>query len=210
MDIKMKCFYKRRERECKHRAKYSCYKCQTPKYFCKKHAGNHQLDYMHEVDLMKNDFRYFKKQIKSCISDIAKKTEYVIAELNQTSLKVITELKIINKNVKTLDDLNFISYDSKRISFLVEQASCIHLMMDEISIEKIKDHLNLLKGKDFLLENHKSEIENLSNTIEQKETLIEQEIDIEMLNTSVQESKKTQMVKRAPSPSQNLISKGTN
>ena len=172
MDIKMKCVYKRREKECSHSTKYICSTCQPQEFYCKKHAGHHSLKYKHEVNEIRFDLGYIKKQIKSCISRIAKETDYVISEIRRTSLKAITELKSLNKNVKTLNDLKITSYDTKRISFLFEQASCINQKMDETPYEKIEDLLNLLKEKDTLIASQKNEAVKLTNLVQQKEAFI--------------------------------------
>ena len=77
----MKCFYKKGKKECSHPAEYTCSSCHHQEFYCKRHAGDHFIDYKHEINLIESDLSYLKKQIKSCISIIAKSTDYVVSEI---------------------------------------------------------------------------------------------------------------------------------
>ena len=136
MVIKMECKHKEGTAKCQKFATHACNDCTTFEFYCKTHGGEHHVDTNHHIVLIeKVELKFFKHHIKSCISDIAKNTNSVIIQLNQSSLNAITHLKQISKNIKTINELDLHFYDSRRIAFLVEQASYISMKMNEIDTQ---------------------------------------------------------------------------
>ena len=121
MDIKMNCVDNEGLNACKNIGTHTCADCEIQLLYCKLHAGGHYIDTNHKI-IEISGLKYFKKQIKTSISNIAQFTSLVIAEISKTSQNAIIELKRLNNNVKNIKDLKLKSYDSKRISFLVDQA----------------------------------------------------------------------------------------
>ena len=120
----MKCFYKTEQFECQKSVKYTCADCQIQKYCCEEHGRDHKLHTNHNTVLIwSSGLSQFKKEIKACIKNIANDANAIMAEIRQTSLKAIIQLKTFNKNVKKLEDLRLKQYDANRIHFLIEQKS---------------------------------------------------------------------------------------
>ena len=100
----MKCLYKRKQKECEKSAIYICNDCQTQFFYCKRHGDQHSAHTKHNIaSIWSSGLSKFKKEIKTCINDIATKTEAVIAEIRRTSLRAIIQLKETNKNVNKIE-----------------------------------------------------------------------------------------------------------
>ena len=156
MDIKMKCMYNEGLKKCKHPGTYTCVDCKIQLFYCKLHAGGHIIDTNHKT-IEISGLKYFKTQIKASISKIAQYTNDVIAEIRKASLRVVIDLKILNKNAKNIDELTLKSYDSKRISFLVEQARDIDKIMNETPKEATERLNKLLNEKEAIITRQQNE-----------------------------------------------------
>ena len=93
MDVKMKCSHKKGQKECKYPVSFTCFTCKIPEYYCKRHAGEYNIENKHEIISIQFDLCYLKMKIKSCISNIAQNTDAIITEIRRISLKTITQLK---------------------------------------------------------------------------------------------------------------------
>ena len=157
--------HKKKQKECNKFGTHTCIDCQYQVLYCKKHAYAHAAKSDHKnIELL--GLMYFKKQIKATINSIAKYTSDVIAEIRKTSLTTIINLRKVNKNVKSLNELTLQKYDAKRISFLVEQARDIDKKMDETPIETAEKLKNLLYKNEAEIASQQKDNEQLKNTIQ--------------------------------------------
>ena len=162
----MECIYKEGLKECKSYATHTCGDCQYQVLYCKQHAGSHFVDTNHKnIGLI--DGVYFKTQIKISISNIAKYTNDVIAEIRKTSLNTINQLKQANKNVNSIYELDLKSYDTKRISFIIDQVRDIDKKMDETPNETAQMFSTIFAEFEGTIENQKYENEKLISRIQE-------------------------------------------
>ena len=122
------------------------------------------------------DLGHINKLKKYYINDITQKTVAVTNQIRRTSLNAINMVKNMKINIENFKLLNFLLYDTKRISFLVQQASYIDQKIDETPEEKAKKLETLLQQSQNIIGNQKDELEKLSNIIKLNDiTIINQE-----------------------------------
>ena len=158
--------HKKKQKECNKFGTHTCIDCQYQVLYCKKHAGKHVVKSDHK-NIELPGLMYFKKQIKATINSIAKYTSDVIAEIRKTSLTTIINLRKVNKNVKSINELTLKEYDTKRISFIIDQVRDIDKKMDETPNETAQMFSTIFAEFEGTIENQKYENEKLISRIQE-------------------------------------------
>ena len=151
--------------ECKNYATHSCDDCLIQDVYCKYHSDAHYLHFHSKVYEI-SGLRTFKKQIKACIINIANDSSIVMAEIRRVSINTITQLKQANMNVKNINDLKLISFDTKKNSLLIEQAKDIDMKIEDTTFQNIENTSNLLIQDDVHTQSKKSDIDKLDISIQ--------------------------------------------
>lgn len=164
----MKCVFTEAQKICKKFATHTCSDCKYQNLYCKKHIVVHCINNQHQALLIEGaNLKHLKQKVKECISNIGQNTNSVIAEMNRSSVYAITQLKEINKNVKSLKKFTRKIYDRKRISFLIMQARDIGQKMDESPFEITEKLLALIQEKETLIASQNDDIQKLNTKIKE-------------------------------------------
>ena len=102
--------------QCQEGGMYGIAGYQSQQFYCKKHFD---IYYYYSKDNFES-LSQVKKNIKACINKIAENSNAVLSQIRKTSLETISQLRILNKNVKSVNELRLIYYDPKTISYLVK------------------------------------------------------------------------------------------
>ena len=111
---------------CLNEAEFQCKTCSSSIFFCGSHSVLHLTDSTHSIQ--KIDSNLFekislislKRKIDDCMSQITFDTYSIIYQIKEASKISITNLKLMNKNIKSFEDFNAINFDSKRVLEIIE------------------------------------------------------------------------------------------
>src|SRR5574343_563042 len=155
----MECFYNKQEKNCLKNAKYICDQCSHIAHYCKKHAGCHGIDTGHTFKLIEVNFLIsFKKKLKDCIKSITNDTYQIINEIKLSSKQFIHQIKEMNKNIKTVQEIHIMTIDPKRFSFIQQQVKLLSEKLIDNPYEKLKQITSLLNHKSDIIRNQNREI----------------------------------------------------
>ena len=146
-----------------------CRDCEPIKHFCEFHGFNHwqidnhgiQLFDKNTLSVAKDNLKAIKKTKKQHISKIFQESVSMISEIKEATLKTVQNFKSINKNAKTINELNFLNIEKQNIPFIKKiKDSVPDIILNNKDIESFKDENGMLKR---LLEDTEKELETLKN-----------------------------------------------